>query len=543
MRFSRSEYEKMNRTLATDIVEFAQRLYVVDRAWVPDGDGWRSVRNHPIVLTDWQKRQLWDVFPPENGGRPVIRNYLDSENKKLGKSTKAGIVAAYLAATEPDGEVYVCAADKDQAKDRVFKSVKHAVEHGPLGDYATAYKDRIDWSNGAVIQAFPMDFKGAAGGSPVCAVFDELHTYSWEAERRLWDEFVIPPTLPYGIRWVASYAGFAGESVLLREVWDVVEAGELQPDWPEPIGLYHNDEAGWWGAILQGEEAYELVPWGRGKRGRRYLAEAKRSERPLSYLRLFCNQWVTNETAFCPPDWWKACRDPGLKPLAPTGEVQVFVGVDAAVKPNGDDAVAIGAYQDDDGRVCVAWYKVWAGQSRRRELRLDQTIEPYLEKQATRYRIASVHYDPRYFTNVAQRLRDRGLTMIEVTQSRPVLGPLGQNLYNLVQDGRLAYYPDERLENATVGARVKEIPQGLHIVKGTCKVDLLVALSMASWGALQQAGEAPRIPIVDESGRLAVRPFATASRQEGWKSIVEKHGRKPMLDLENRPRPWSLFRS
>ena len=122
----------MDRTLRTDIVAFAETLYTVDRAWIPDGDGWRVVRNQPIVLMDWQKRQLLEVFPPANGGRPVVRNYLDSENKKLGKSTKAGIVAAYMAATEPNSEVYICASDRDQARDRVFKSIRYAVEHGPL---------------------------------------------------------------------------------------------------------------------------------------------------------------------------------------------------------------------------------------------------------------------------------------------------------------------------------------------------------------------------------------------------------------------------
>ena len=287
----------MQKTLATDIVAFAETLFVVDRAWVPTADGWRTERNHPIVLGDWQKQQLWDAFPPDNGGRPVPHNYLDSEPKKLGKSTKAGIVAAFMAATEPGGEVYVCAADKDQARDRVFKSIKWAVEHGPLSDHASAYRDRIEFSNGAVIQAFPMDWKGASGGEPVCVIFDELHAYTWETERRLWDEMLIPPTLPYGIRWVSSYAGYLGESVLLREVWDRVQGGELQNGWPEPLQVYRNDAAGWWGLIVQGEESYELVPWTQGERGQRYLAEARDSERPLSYRRLFRNEWVSNEAA------------------------------------------------------------------------------------------------------------------------------------------------------------------------------------------------------------------------------------------------------
>ena len=467
----------MDRTLATDIVAFAETLYTVDRAWIPEGDGWRVVRNRPIALMDWQKRQLWDVFPPANGGRPVIRNYLDSENKKLGKSTKAGIVAAYMASTESGGEIYICASDQDQARDRVFKSIRYAVEHGPLSHYARAYRDRIEWSNGSVITALPQDYKGSAGGEPICVVFDELHTYSYEYERRLWDEMIVPPTLEYGIRWVASYAGYTGESVLLQEVWDKVEAGELVQEYPP---VYHNDAAGWWGMILQELAAYELIPWGQGDRGRQYLEEARDSERPLSFMRLFRNLWVSAESVFCPTDWWEVCKDTDLKPLPPTQSVPLYVGVDAAVKAHGDDVGVIAVYQQGE-RVAVAWHKVWrGGKSRNEELRLDQTVEPYLLAQAERYNLKQVCFDPRYMTTVAHRLRDKGLPMVEVTQSRPVLGPLGQGLYNLVQDGRLAYYPHPDLDTLTAGAMAREIPQGLHIKKGAGKVDLLVALSFCA---------------------------------------------------------------
>ncbi len=125
-------------TLKSDICAFAETLFTINRAWVNGS----IKRKTPIVLTDWQKHQLYDVFPIENDGRPVVRNYLDSEPKKLGKSTKAAIVAAYMATTEDYAEVYICAADKDQAKDRVFRAISYAVDNGPLGDYA---KTRKDW--------------------------------------------------------------------------------------------------------------------------------------------------------------------------------------------------------------------------------------------------------------------------------------------------------------------------------------------------------------------------------------------------------------
>jgi hypothetical protein len=511
-----------------DIVTFAETLFVVDRAWVPDGrGGWRPERDRPIVLFDWQKRQLRDVFPPEMDGRPMVRNYLDSEVKKLGKSTKAAIVATYLAATEPGAEVYICAADQDQARDRVFRSIKYAVEHGPLSEFAKAYRDWIGFSNGATIQAFPMDYKGASGGEPICTVFDELHTYSWESERRLYDEMIIPISLPYGIRWVASYAGYTGESILLREVWDRVEAGELQEGWPEPLRVYHNDEAGWWGTITQGEASYQLVPWGQGERGERYLQEARDSERPLSYRRLFCNEWMSSESVFVPPQWWAACRDPELKPLEPTPAIPLYVGVDVAVKPGGDDAAVIAVYKHKGtGLIRTAWHRVWlGGKHRRQELRLGETLEPYLLSQAERYHLAKVFYDPRFMVNTAQRLKDAGLPMEEVTQSRSVLGPLGQQLYALIQGQRLAYYPHEQLEEATAGAVVREIPQGLHIVKGTGKVDLLMALSFTALAVEEQVQRVFVYGTPWDKPSMAEDPWAYR-RERGKKESVIAAGFK-----------------
>jgi len=203
---------------------------------------------------------------------------------------------------------------------------------------------------------------------------------------------------------------------------------------------------------------------------------------------LFCNQWVSNEAALFPPNWWEACKDEQLSRLAPTKDVSLYVGVDAAVKPGGDDAAVIACYEQD-GRINVAWHKIWhGGKARSEELRLDQSVEPYLLDRAQDYRLVKVGYDPRFMVNVANRLRDAGLNMVEIPQTRPELGPRGQALYNVVQDQRLVYYPDPELEKAAAGAAAREIPQGLHIVKGVGKVDILVALSFPVFD-LSDAGE------------------------------------------------------
>ena len=482
----------MDQTLATDIVAFAEKLFVVDRAWVRRLGRWVSVRNHPIRLLDWQKQQLREVFPPERGGRPVVRNYLDSTPKKTGKSTKAGLVCAFMAATEPNAEIYVCAADRDQARDRIFRSVRYAVEHGPLGDFATAYRDRIEFSNGAEIRAFPMDYRGAAGGSPLVVAFDELHTYGWESHRRLWDEFLIPPTLEYGIRWVSSYAGYTGESLLLRDVWDRVEAGELVQEWPAE---YHNDAAGWWGMILQGERAYELVPWTQGERGRRYLAEARDSERPLSYKRLFRNEWVSPESEFIPAAVYDRAVSDEAYPLYPGDERKVWVGVDAGIKHDATALVGC-TWNDERKRPELCYLRVWHPERMHQYeagIDLTETVGAELLRLHQRYKLQAVGYDPYQMASVSVMLQRAGVEVREIPQGAQRTA-CDQALFDAFMSGRLALYDEPQLRAAVQVATSKETERGLRLHKAEGD-DAVVALSMATWLATVEGNKKQYPPM------------------------------------------------
>src|SRR5512139_2326245 len=168
----------------------------------------------PPFLDTW----LQLAFPAPDG-HPSARNVMDARTKKEGKSALAGGVALYMATRLPYSEVYIVAADQDQSRDRVLRSVKFAVENGPLASSCKVYRDVIELENKSVIQALTNDWQGAAGGNPSCVVFDELHAWLYESSRRLFDEMLIPPTRPNGVRWIASYAGFVGESDLLWDWW------------------------------------------------------------------------------------------------------------------------------------------------------------------------------------------------------------------------------------------------------------------------------------------------------------------------------------
>lgn len=477
-------------TPTNDIVTFAEQFFIVNSTLFPRPNGtWKEVRKSPLYLLDWQKVLLRDAFPPSDDGVvPAYRNYLYSAPKKFIKSTLSALVVAFTACREQDREIYICAADKDQAKDRIFASLRYAVENGPLSKFCRVLSDRIYFDKtGCVVQAFPQDYKGAAGGVPILVVFDELHTYVYENMRRLWDEMVPPPSLDTAMRWVASYAGWVGESELLQECWDKVETGlpvidllEGMYDIEGSAFIYQSDETGWGGTIIQNRDTYKMLPWMRDPRRWKRLQNEINAERPVSAARLYDNMWAQGLNPFIAIEIWEACMDPNSNELPPTKEFSIDVGVDAATKSGGDDAAVIGVYRDRDGKVRVAFYRLWEGGRRRKgEIRIEETVEPYILNCARDYKIRTVYYDPRYMTTCANHLRDKGLRCVEVHQTVPTLGALGSNLHALIRDGRMRYWYDDRLKKMTMGANAKEVPQGIHIIKGKGKCDLLVALSFA----------------------------------------------------------------
>ena len=508
----------MLQTLATDIVAFAEAMYVVDRAWVPRGRAWEPVRDRPVVLFNWQKRLLYDIFPVAASGRPQVRNYLLAMPKKTGKTALAGIVAAYMAATEPHAEVYILASDERQARDRAYRSVVYAVEHGPLGDHARVQKDTILFSNGATIATFPGGggWKGASGGEPVCVIVDEMHTSTIESERRRWDEFLIPPSVEAGIRFCASYAGYTGESTLLRSIWDTVLAGKKQGRAFPP--LYHNDKAGWWGCIGQGERAYSLVPWGMGKRGKAYLAQARASERPLSYARLFRNEWVSAESAFVSAEQWDALIDRDLVCPEPSRSVRLVGGLDLATK---HDSSAFVSVYHQDGRVCLGPYRIW-----RAPVSLGD-VEEYILEVKEGYDLRRMAYDPYQAALLAERLTARGVKLIEFAQTTGRMTEAGNALFEHVKQGTLRLYPASKsLRSHVLNAQARETPRGLRLVKGATSkhIDAAIALAMAVCESVEAApGQASCGPNLYDAEPGALEALGRGEWYPGW---VERESKR-----------------
>jgi len=413
-------------------------------------------------------------------GKPAARNIGDFRTKKQGKSALAGAVALFMASRESYAEVVIAASDKDQAKDRVLRAVKFACQNGPLAKHARVYKDVIELNNQSTITALPMDWQGAAGGNYSAVIFDELFGYIHEGQRRLFDELIIPPTQPAGTRWIASYAGFLGESELLKEWWDRgLEGEKISQDLP----IYKNHNSNLLAFIDVGPESWRM-PW----MTQAYIDEVRAGERENTFRRLWLNEWTAGESAFVPQEAWEACASREIKMLTEKDHRKIILGVDASTTR--DITGMIGTWFNPSTKKAEVIY-IRAVKPQRGFLRMGK---PTIDLEAVKNEIlrlhenrqlAAVYYDPYQMASIGIELERAFVRVREFPQTNQRT-EADQQLYDAVVGGGLAHPDNPDLNEHIRNAIAVESVRGFRLAKDktSMKIDLAVALSMSLYGTM-----------------------------------------------------------
>ena len=161
---------------------------------------------------------------------------------------------------------------------------------------------RITVPNGTFIEAIPIDPSGEAGSNADQITFSELWGANEDAKQNMWAEMTIPPGKHgQAFRWIESYAGFSGESLLLYSLYDLgVKRGEmLWPDRlynvtdgePSPLEVYVNRDAG----MLCLWNTQPRCPW---QTADYYKSEAQILP-PNQFARVHRNQWTSSTESSC----------------------------------------------------------------------------------------------------------------------------------------------------------------------------------------------------------------------------------------------------
>lgn len=455
----------MNRK-AVDFIKWSEANIILDD-------------NEPIQFLPHQRKILARALAFERHGKLRYSTVVYSCPKKSGKTTvNAAVVNWFAYEVAPGTEIIIAANDLEQSQGRVFRMAKAMINRSPalMSKVEGITQREIRLTDGTVIKAIPSDAAGEAGANQSLSSFDELWGYSSEHSRRLYEELTPVPTLKNSIRFISTYAGYIGESDLLEDTYNRGKKGKrlwsLLPCWENgPLFMYWDTK----GRMTWQDKAYY---------------EAQRQElRPIAYLRLHENRWVSSENALFDMEKWKLCEDSAHKPPMPDKNIRLFVGVDASVKK--DRSAVVSVYYHE-GRLMLG-PKRWWQPSKANPMDLEQTIEAYLLELANNYSIQVCLYDPFQFHRSAMTLRQQGIHMVEFPQSVPNLTSMGSTLYDLVEYRNLTLYKCRELRSEAAVAIAKEKDRGLQISKEKSgdKIDQVVALAMAALEATRHGDPVP----------------------------------------------------
>lgn len=505
----------------------------------------------PFIVFPWYARVLLDLFPDESSTDLPFTLAIISTTKKSGKTTLNGAIAGYLAfARAPAGsELYVFANSQEQSVGRVFAAVEYAADMSQqLRDLcASRLGTLIRLRNGTVIKALAAIHANIAGANPYYSGWTELWGYQHPAERRAWDEMTPPPTVHNAIRVVDTYAGYEGESALLNAIEDQLKAGErlyrygytLPPDYldyaeglvaraPElapyllpndqqprrsheragelvyrtPLPCYVDTEARAYGLWDEGEEARRM-PWQQGERGRQYYREQARNLLPGSFQRFHLNRRAKRGGQYVGVQQWETL--PASEPWQPGDNRPVVLAVDAS---KNDDHMALVGVRRVGTEIEECYCQTWEPTPDHRAggkavIVPSDALEALRRLREMGMRILSVAYDPYQFHDVALRAAGERFPMIEFPQQgRRSLADT--YLRGLIVNGGLRHTHNAVLKAAVEGADAMEErgrtgdERRVRIVKGSGKVDPLVALAMAIWTATQ--GDSDAEPLPEGSG-------------------------------------------
>jgi phage terminase large subunit-like protein len=257
--------------------------------------------NQPFTLLDWQHEVLWNVYGTvkDNGYRQYQYAYLEIP-KKNGKTELTAAVSLYhLVCDGPGGQIYCCAAEREQAS-LVYKAAKQMIEQDEaleqLLNVVDSKKEIYNRETGTYLKVLSAEAYSKHGINPTVVIFDELHA---QPNRELWDvmTFGAGSARKEPLWWVITTAGDDPDRKSIG--WEIHEKarkirdGELKnPKWyvkifgaPEEADIY--DEKVWFEANPSLGVSITLETL------RLEALDAKESE---AYERLFrwlrLNQWV-----------------------------------------------------------------------------------------------------------------------------------------------------------------------------------------------------------------------------------------------------------
>lgn len=440
----------------------------------------------PIQLRAWQEQLLRETLVLNDEGLFQKRTALWGMARKNGKSALiTGLGLWFLFNGDEGGEVYSCAAEKEQAR-ITFGDARKIIEREPeLAAMCNIYRDVIEVpSTGSIWRVLSAEAYSKEGLNASAVIFDEVHALQ---DRAMWDVMqlsmasrkqpIMLATTTCGVK--ADSTGQDSTAYQLYQYGQKVARGEI-----DDPSFY----MAWWEAPLDADHRLEDT-WIRANPGYGDLNsksdfESMVKRTPEAEFRTKrCNQWVSSKNAWLPAGVWDTLQ----ADVEVDADTEIVLGVDGSFSGDTTAIVAVTVPKTVDDKPHVWLVKAWEKQPndpddwRVDTLEVEQTIIDFC--QVHRF-VKEIAFDPFRWQRSMAVLQDLGLPVVEwpSTSARRMI-PACQKVFDSVTEGTLTHDGSPLLARHLDNCVLKIDNLGARIVKesrnSNRRIDAAVAFVIA----------------------------------------------------------------
>ena len=481
----------LKRSRGNDIADFAEALCKITKDSIAGHAG------EDLIFRPWQRELTKQLFAVKADGTFRHRIGLVGLPRKNGKSAWLSAIALEsLVLGAQGGEIYSCAAEKEQAK-IVFNTAKEMVRlHPELSELLTVYKDTIhNPKTGSVYRALSSDAFSKEGLNPTLVCFDELHA---QPNRELFDVMSLAMGARIEPMLVAiTTAGVKSDSsgkdsicFSLYEYGKRIALGEVV----DPSFFF-----AWWEANNDGDYRDQNA-WKEANPGFDDIVAAddfasailRTPEAEFKTKRL--NIWTSTSDTWLPHGAWDVLSNPREIPDG----TDVVLGFDGSFNGDCTAIVAVSVEEVPHIMPVAVWEKPDEADASWQIPVLE--VEDAIRAAATRWQVLEIACDPYRWARTFQVLDDEGLPVVTFPQTASRMTPATTRFFESVVNSTLTHNGDARLARHIANAQLRTDNRGSRLAKeakgSKRRIDLAVssvmALERASWWQ-SQGGALPQI--------------------------------------------------
>jgi len=472
-----------------DVIDFAETLCRITKDSIAGRSG------EPLMFRDWQKELTRGLYALKEDGTLKHKIALIGLPRKQGKSAWLSALALeHLVLGPSGGEIYSCAADRDQAK-IVFGTAKEMIRLESELQFLDVYRDAIyNPKTGTTYRALSAEAFTKEGLSPTFVAFDELHA---QPNRELFDVMSLAmgarrDPLLVAITTAGVKTDSSGKDSICYDLYNYGKrlATKEISDPSFYFAWYEGDEK----LDYRTEEAWKIANPGYGDicAADDFASAVLRTpEAEFKTKRL--NIWTSTQTAWLPAGSWEALED---KDRLPEMGEDVILAFDGAFS---NDSTALVAWLLGGEKPHLMVVGLWE-----RPDDADNTWHvPVAEVEQTiistyrdnRFSVREIVFDPARWQRTFMVLDEEGLPVVSYPNSAERMVPATQKFYEAVVNGSFTHDGDERLARHLANCMTKQSSRGVMVSKSSSKRKIDAAVASIFGYDRATASPEPKAPV------------------------------------------------